>query len=52
MEAEGFAAIRRYLDVQIDAEANELACEMYRSQVSKVIEDPEVAEKLMPRGIR
>ena len=24
--------------------------EMYRSQVSKVIEDPEVAEKLMPRG--
>ena len=50
VEAEGFAAIRRYLDVQIDAEANELACEMYRSQVSKVIEDPEVAEKLMPRG--
>jgi cyclohexanone monooxygenase len=49
LEAEGFAAIRRYLDVQIDPAANELACEMYREQVKRIIRDPDTAEGLMPR---
>jgi cyclohexanone monooxygenase len=49
LEEEGFAAIRRYLDVQIDPTANELACEMYREQVGRIIHDPETAEGLMPR---
>ena len=35
LETEGFAALRRYLDVQTDPEANELACEMYREQVRR-----------------
>jgi cyclohexanone monooxygenase len=50
VEAEGFQALSRYLDVALDPEANELACEMYREQVRRVVEDPETAEKLMPRG--
>jgi cyclohexanone monooxygenase len=50
VEAEGFEAIGRYLDVLTDAEANELACEMYRAQVKRLIRDPETAEGLMPRN--
>jgi cyclohexanone monooxygenase len=50
LDAEGFLAIRRYLDVQLDLDANELACEMYREQVKRVVDDPETAEGLMPRG--
>jgi cyclohexanone monooxygenase len=49
VEAEGFEAIRHYMDIQINPEANELACEMYREQVQRVIRDPETAEGLMPR---
>jgi cyclohexanone monooxygenase len=50
VEREGFEAIRYFEDVPIDPEANEIACEMYREQVRRVIDDPETAEKLMPRG--
>jgi cyclohexanone monooxygenase len=49
IEAEGFQALNRYLDVPTDAEANELACEMYRDQVGRLIHDPETADGLMPR---
>ncbi len=49
-EEEGFLAVRHFLDVQMNLDANELACEMYRDQVARVIEDPATAEKLMPRG--
>ena len=49
LDAEGFLALRRYLDVALDPAANELACEMYREQVRRVIHDPETAEGLMPR---
>ena len=38
------------MDVGVDRDANELACEMYRSQVCKVVEDPVTAAGLMPRG--
>ena len=31
VEEEGFVAIRRFADVSMDPEANELACEMYRA---------------------
>jgi cyclohexanone monooxygenase len=47
---EGFAAIRRFADVATSFEANELACEMYREQVKRLVDDPETAEGLMPRG--
>ena len=30
LDAEGFGAIRKYLDFHIDLDANELACELYR----------------------
>lgn len=50
VEREGFDAIRRYLDVQLDLGANELACEMYRQQVDRIVNDPETAAGLMPRG--
>ena len=49
VEEEGFLAIRRYADVSVDEEANELACDMYRRQVARVIQDPETADALMPR---
>lgn len=44
----GFAAIREYNDVDIDTEANEIACELYRSQVKRIVHDPKVARALMP----
>jgi cyclohexanone monooxygenase len=50
VEAEGFQSIRRYLDVNTDLAANELACEMYREQVARIVADRETAEGLMPRG--
>ena len=50
LEAKGFAAIRDYADIAIDPEANELGCEMYRQQVARVVDDPETADGLMPRG--
>lgn len=50
LEEEGFAAIRRYVDVAMDMEANEMACEMYREMVGRIVTDPETAEGLMPRG--
>ena len=49
VEEEGFLAIRRYADIALDEEANELACDMYRAQVGRMIEDPATAEALMPR---
>ncbi len=50
LDERGFAAIRRYLDVNFNPEANELACEMYREQIKRIIDDPDTAEGLMPRG--
>ena len=50
IDAEGFGALRRYLDIALDAEANELACEMYRELVRRQVRDPETAEGLSPRG--
>ena len=45
----GFEAIRRYNDLALSPEANELACEMYRQQVRRIVQDPETADGLMPR---
>ncbi|MCG8590692.1 MAG: NAD(P)/FAD-dependent oxidoreductase [Proteobacteria bacterium] len=50
MDADGFASLRRYLDIALDPEANELACEMYRELVRRQVRDPDTAEKLSPRG--
>ncbi len=46
----GFGAILKFADIGLDMNANELACEMYREQVRRLVEDPATAEGLMPRG--
>ena len=50
LDEDGFAALRRYGDVNTNLEANELGCEMYREQVRRIIDDSDTAERLMPRG--
>jgi cyclohexanone monooxygenase len=50
LDEEGFEAIRRYSDLAENPKANELACEMFREQVARVVKDQETAEGLMPRG--
>ncbi len=49
LDNDGFAAIRQFVDIGLDPEANELACDMYREQVSRVVNKPDVAEGLKPR---
>jgi cyclohexanone monooxygenase len=46
----GLAAVSAWADVRTDLEANEIACELYRSKVFEIINDPVMAEKLCPRG--
>jgi len=48
VEEEGFGAIRKFVDVQMSLDANELACEMYRTQLGRVIDDEQTAEGLKP----
>jgi len=50
VEKEGFSSIQRFIDIGIDMKANELACDMYRSQLSKVVSDKKTAEGLMPHN--
>jgi cyclohexanone monooxygenase len=50
LDEHGFDAIRHYGDIALSEEANELACDMFREQVRRVVKDPETAEGLMPRG--
>ena len=50
LDQKGFGAIFKYADVGTSLAANEMACDMYREQVSRVVKDPAVAEGLMPRG--
>ena len=49
VEDEGFGAFRSFVDVSIDADANEMACEMYRDHLARIIDDPKTAQGLMPR---
>ena len=49
LDRDGFEAIRRYNDLALSEEANELACDMFREQVRRIVDDPETAEGLMPR---
>jgi cyclohexanone monooxygenase len=47
---EGLPSIRRYPDVMVDLEANEIACDLYREYVREVIDDADTAEGLVPQG--
>ena len=46
---EGFGAFRTFMDVGMDPEANEMACEMYRQHLATIIDNPTIANGLMPR---
>lgn len=46
---DGLPSLRRYADVGIDMEANELACDIYREYVAQVVDDEATAHALMPR---
>ncbi len=50
LDEHGFFAVRLYKDVAVDLEANEMACEMYREMVRRTVADPDMAERLLPRG--
>ena len=50
LEEDGLPSLRRYADVGLDLEANEVACDLYRQHIAHIIDDPETAEGLMPRG--
>jgi len=50
LDEKGFAAVRGYIDIGLDMNANELACEMYREQIARIVSDNKNAEGLMPRG--
>ena len=47
VEDHGFGAFRTFLDVGMDPDANEMACEMYRQHLATIIDDPKTAEGLM-----
>lgn len=51
IEEKKWMASRVWSDVFDNAEANELAAEMYREMVRRTVRDPEVAERLCPRGL-
>ena len=38
-----------YRDVYTDTEANDIACDLYRRQVAKIVTDPVVADRLQPK---
>ncbi len=50
LDENGFGFLRLYSDVYTDLAANEVACELYRDMVKKLVNDPEVAEVLSPKG--
>jgi cyclohexanone monooxygenase len=46
----GFAFLGSYADLLIDAEANEYAADFVRQKIREIVKDPELAERLTPRG--
>jgi len=50
IDKKGFGAIHRFMDIGLDMNANEMACDMYREQLGRVVENAETAQGLMPRN--
>ena len=42
--------VAAFTDLLVDRDANDTAAEFVRSQIRDVVEDPDVAERLSPRG--
>ena len=51
LERLGWGASRAWTDTVGDREANELACDLYREMVRRTVDDPDLADRLSPRGI-
>ena len=49
VERYGPAVFQRYRDVYTDPEANEVACELYRERIDRLVGDPHVADLLKPK---
>lgn len=49
IENRGLEVILNFSDVYSDPEANEIANELFRTSVRKMIKDPDVAERLLPK---
>ncbi|MDH4362878.1 MAG: NAD(P)/FAD-dependent oxidoreductase [Acidimicrobiia bacterium] len=45
----GPGAYQRFRDVYTDPEANEVACELFRREIRKIVQDPDTAAGLEPR---
>jgi cyclohexanone monooxygenase len=45
----GFALLGSYLDLLVDAEANDTAAEFVRGKIREIVKDPETARKLSPK---
>ncbi len=50
LDEQGFWAARAWGDVFVDLEANEAGAELFREMIRRTVHDPDVAEKLSPRG--
>jgi cation diffusion facilitator CzcD-associated flavoprotein CzcO len=46
----GFRAAQAWTDVALVPEANEAAAELFREMIRRTVKDPDVAERLSPRG--
>lgn len=51
LESHGWGASRIWTDTLRDRDANEMACDLYREMVKRTVDDPELADRLSPRGI-
>lgn len=49
LESRGLGELLSFRDVYTDPEANEIANELYREFVMEMVDDPEVAERLLPK---
>ena len=49
LQRQGLSALLSFRDVNTDPEANELANELYRDTVRRMIRDPQTAERLLPK---
>jgi len=49
-QAGGAGVLRAFTDLMTNREANETAAEFVRSKIREIVRDPDVAERLSPRG--
>jgi cyclohexanone monooxygenase len=50
LKEEGLSSLRRYADVGMNLDANEIACDLYRDHIRNIISHPDTADALSPRG--